>query len=401
MNTSLNAPVPPDVLRDRIRGCLIGGAAGDALGYPVEFMDERSIFRRYGEGGIRAFVPDKVIGKALISDDTQMTLFTANGVLTAETLSVLSRPARDPHEILPASYQDWLVTQEKPFVRRNEVSKKHRRVSWLAEVPGLYDQRAPGNTCLSALQQQLADPSASLDFIENRQNNSKGCGGVMRAAPLGLRPWPGRNIDWIDMEAARAAAITHGHSLGFMPAAVLAHIVHRLAFRKTGLPLREIILEARYTAAHIFEGDTYLPRLLDLIDEAMARSAGSGTDLENIHALGEGWVSEEALAVSVYCALRFERDFSAGIIAAVNHRGDSDSTGAITGNILGALHGYSAMDSCWKTGLELSDVILEISDDLARGCPLDKAGGVSDPRWLWKYVMMGKNEQISLDSYVT
>ena len=43
--------------RDRFRGCLIGGAAGDALGYAVEFLREGQIFRRYGERGITEYAP--------------------------------------------------------------------------------------------------------------------------------------------------------------------------------------------------------------------------------------------------------------------------------------------------------------------------------------------------------
>jgi ADP-ribosyl-[dinitrogen reductase] hydrolase len=63
---------------------------------------------------------------------------------------------------------------------------------------------------------------------------------------------------------------------------------------------------------------------------------------EAIAELGEGWVAEEALAISVYCAL-VARDFRQGVVMAVNHDGDSDSTGAITGNLLGALHGVDAI----------------------------------------------------------
>lgn len=57
--------------------------------------------------------------------------------------------------------------------------------------------------------------------------------------------------------------------------------------------------------------------------------------------LGVGWVGEEALAISVYCALKYQDDFKEAVIAAVNRNGDSDSTGAITGNILGAYLGLS------------------------------------------------------------
>ncbi|MBR0401585.1 MAG: ADP-ribosylglycohydrolase family protein, partial [Lachnospiraceae bacterium] len=88
-------------------------------------------------------------------------------------------------------------------------------------------------------------------------------------------------------------------------------------------------------------------------------------DLENIHALGEGWVGEEAMAVGVYCALRYQNDFAAGIRAAVNHCGDSDSTGAVCGNILGAWIGDRAVGREWKDDLELEPLIREIGGRLA------------------------------------
>ena len=96
-------------------------------------------------------------------------------------------------------------------------------------------------------------------------------------------------------------------------------------------------------------------------------------------------MAEEALGISLYCALKYQDDFSAGIIASVNHKGDSDSTGAITGNILGALLGYDAIDEKWKEKLELKDVILEISDDLSAGVPISNDGVCEDPEWLKKY----------------
>ena len=70
---------------DKIRGCLFGGTVGDALGYPVEFMGEKAIFSQYGDKGIQEYKLDPVSGKVLISDDTQMTLFTANGLLVGDT----------------------------------------------------------------------------------------------------------------------------------------------------------------------------------------------------------------------------------------------------------------------------------------------------------------------------
>ena len=119
----------------------------------------------------------------------------------------------------------------------------------------------------------------------------------------------------------------------------------------------------------------------------MAES-GSYDDLDNIHQLGEGWVAEETLGISLYCALKYQNDFSAGIIASVNHKGDSDSTGAVTGNILGALVGYDAIEEKWKKNLELHDVILEMADDLCHGCLMSENGTYRDPAWVSKYIDM-------------
>ncbi|MBO5998434.1 MAG: ADP-ribosylglycohydrolase family protein, partial [Lachnospiraceae bacterium] len=155
------------------------------------------------------------------------------------------------------------------------------------------------------------------------------------------------------------------------------------------MPLKEIILEAEETIGRIFSGDENLPELKRMIDLAVELAEnGEAGDLDNIHRLGEGWVAEETLGISLYCALRYEDDFSAGVTAAVNHDGDSDSTGAVTGNILGTLHGYSAIEEKWKKDLELSDVILELADDLCQGCLMSEYSSYEDPEWEAKYIHM-------------
>jgi ADP-ribosylglycohydrolase len=80
--------------------------------------------------------------------------------------------------------------------------------------------------------------------------------------------------------------------------------------------------------------------------------------------LGEGWVAEEALAIGVYCALAAGEDFAAGVRLAVNHGGDSDSTGAIAGNLLGTALGVSAIPQRWLDKLELRTEIETIADDM-------------------------------------
>lgn len=140
------------------------------------------------------------------------------------------------------------------------------------------------------------------------------------------------------------------------------------------------------TAERLFGRDPHWGELQMLISRAQALAGNGSPDEENIRALGQGWVAEETLAIAVYCALRHQDDFSKGVIAAVNHGGDSDSTGAVTGNILGAWLGCGAIEDRWKRGLELRDVVLEMADDLCYGCPLEEYHEDRDPRWLRKYV---------------
>ena len=181
-----------------------------------------------------------------------------------------------------------------------------------------------------------------------------------------------------------------------MPAAVLVHIINRIVFppKDRTMTLKEVVLEARDTVRNIYRDDPHIDTLVKIIDLAVKLSEnGSLSDLDNIHQLGEGWVAEETLGISLYCALKYQNDFSKGVITAVNHKGDSDSTGAVTGNILGALLGYNAIEDKWKKDLELSDVILEIADDLCYGCLMSEYGEYRDPKWEAKYIKMHVSEQ--------
>lgn len=381
---------------DRIRGSLFGGAVGDALGYPVEFSWEEDIFPHYGEQGITAYEKDQRSGKALISDDTQMTLFTADGLLVGDTCAMVQGDRLPPRFYVAQAYQDWFTTQtqSRPGKRENYPDS----VSWLLDVPQLYDLRAPGNTCMGSLWNQRSGKlEMTDDYLRDRQSRSKGCGGIMRVAPIAL-DYQMEDIGELDLEGAQLAAITHGDSLGFMPAAVQVHVINRIVYPPQGkeMSLREIVLEARDTMERIFAGDPHLQQLTEIIDCAVELADDPERypdDLDSIHQLGKGWVAEETMAIALYCALRHQDDFSAGVIAAVNHSGDSDSTGAVTGNILGALLGYSAIEKKWKQDLELSDVILELADDLAcsssgteRGFAREKGRALSLD-WERKYKM--------------
>lgn len=363
--------------RDQIRGSLIAGAAGDALGYEVEFVPGEWIVNRYGEGGIQKFALHQ--GLARISDDTQMTMFTANGLLYGSTREKLDGVAVPMESSIYGAYLDWLETQDE--------RKSRSRISWLNNVGELYSRRAPGGTCLSALR------SGHMGSVAEPINDSKGCGGVMRVAPIALffkntRESGADRILEIMRLGGEAAAITHGHPLGYISAAGLVHIVSRIVFGgcKYGDLPQQILRECKELLVCLYGDTVHTDRMNGLIDLAAELSSNNKPDMENIHAIGGGWVGEEALAIAVYCWLRYPTDFDKALIASVNHSGDSDSTGAILGNILGAQFGYEAIGEKWKKGLEFHEVLLTLADDLCDECQMTGCGEYQDGKWLDKYV---------------
>lgn len=372
--------------QDRIRGCMIGGAAGDALGYAIEFDTEAAIAHKFGPAGIQWYEIDKQSGKALISDDTQMSLFTANAMLFRESRGMTRGVAGTPSNYAQYAYLDWYQTQTS-FPGQSEPHN-----SWLLKVPELWARRAPGNTCIQALSAIAKEKPVS--------NNSKGCGGVMRVAPVGLY---NGDLDLVHLakEGGEIAKITHQHPLGWLPAVMLVYLINRIVYHRKGESLLEIVDDATNHMVKHYHDNPHTMALNVLIETAIDLAQNNCSDIENIHRLGEGWVAEEALAIAVYCAIRYHNDFSACIRAAVNHRGDSDSTGAIAGNIIGAWLGYEAIDDNWKRDLELRSVILEMADDLCFGCPpLDWYPGSEchDPAWEKKYIYLDWSPDTEPDS---
>jgi ADP-ribosylglycohydrolase/serine/threonine protein phosphatase PrpC len=328
----------------RTRGCLIGGAVGDALGAAVEFLSITQIRQRFGPKGVTEYEPAYGHTGA-ITDDTQMTLFTAEGLMRSWVGGNTKGIKPDVVSVLDNAYLRWLKTQ-------GETSERNAGASfdgWLFSEKGLHHRRAPGNTCLSALR------AARAGTIAEPINNSKGCGGVMRIAPVGLcGDTFGPDVFTV---ACEIAALTHGHPSGYLAAGTLAEIVHGLV--ADDLPLPEALDRAQNRLSEHPGHEETLTALRAARDLA---ASGPVPTPETVATLGEGWVAEEALAIAVYCALVSE-DFTHGVLLAVNHSGDSDSTGAITGNILGAIHGYGAIPIPLVFGLDLHGVVEMVCRD--------------------------------------
>ncbi len=345
---------------EKAEGCLIGGGVGDALGYAVEFMSYRTIVDRFGAAGITKY--GVCGGQALVSDDTQMTLFTAAGLIDAETLDGEEAEGAWVSAV-SRGYAAWYRTQTEPYPAARGAWAESPAIARLMEDRALFAWRAPGTTCLSAL--RTRDGRAVSEILAHPINNSKGCGGVMRVAPVGFFISSERGSDVACARlAAELAALTHGHPLGYIPAAALAVLIRRIVY--FGESIRAALPAMQAALAELFGDEPQLKVFTALVDKACALAADrSGkSDEENIRALGGGWVAEETLAIALYCALKYADDFEKAVVASVNHNGDSDSTGAVTGNLMGAVLGRTAIPAHFREPLELKAHLTDLATRL-------------------------------------
>ena len=296
--------------RDKIRGSLLAGAAGDALGYQIEFT--RNVRERQ--------VTDFLSGKGRISDDTQMTLFTANALLYRVAAKERGKLISEEQAIY-LSYLDWLETQNG---KRSEFT-----VSRIKSCPELHKLRHPGNTCLTAL----------------------GSGICGTAAFCGLL-------------SAKAGAVTHGHELGNIPCMLEGILLNILV--NENLTFKQSLNKALsvFRKESVIFSRRNVKYFLEMTDKAIAFAEKNITDHEAIKEIGEGWVAEEAFCIALYACLKYSDNLTDALIASVNHDGDSDSTGAVTGNILGAYLGEKAISEHFLN-VELREHIMELCDDLS------------------------------------
>lgn len=342
-------------LQDRVRGSLVGGAIGDAFGYPVEFVGSfEEIRAKYDDNGVVEYdlsYPwlDEKHDKALFSDDTQMTLYTAEGLLEAE---------KSGSPLIPSicnAYLAWLGPQIGKKVKTGYESE-------LAQIKELNQRRAPGTTCITSLY--------TIHNGKKPENVSKGCGGVMRVAPIGLYGAAhGRELEKTARVAGEAAELTHLHPMSTYSSAALAVLCQLCATSDT-------------VDAGTFKA--YVEQTLGLIESLYGEQAASMDDFKKIirkavrlednllrdwevieNGLGGGWVAEETLAIAIFSVVRHIDDFKECMVCAVNHGGDSDSTGAVAGNIIGAILGYNAIPAELREGIQLKDLLLSTADSLS------------------------------------
>ena len=355
-----------EVLHSRIKGSLVAGAAGDALGYTVEFMKYPYIINNFGEKGITEYQLNEN-GIAKISDDTQMTLFTAVGLVDGLHKGDGSDPL-NLSESVKEAYIEWFNMQ-----MQNNVKIK----CWLGDVKEMGIPRIPGLTCIGSLE--------LLAKGETPDNNSCGCGGVMRIAPVALLaaavntsgkypPWKSEDIIKLGVATSH---LTHLSPVADFAAGMLTYLLYSIVISKekvTAKKIKNIIKEAKDMISKLSDPKTGKPysksqkgslkSFFNLVDKGIKLSSSKTSDVKAISSIGEGWRGDEAFVIALYCSVKHINDIESALIASVNHSGDSDSTGCITGHIMGLICGYENIPDKFKKNLEILDIIEKVADNI-------------------------------------
>jgi ADP-ribosyl-[dinitrogen reductase] hydrolase len=330
----------------KVRGAILGSAIGDALGYPIEFASGPEIIRRYGSLPPQRL--DYAGSGAVFSDDTQMTLFSAEGLIRA-LLRWRDKGFCDPPTIIQRAYHRWYRTQTAE-------PDPLKRDGWLILEPGLFVRRAPGNTCLAALAQTAQ--SGHVPTVADPPNDSKGCGAVMRSAPFGVIMHSRQRAF---EEARDAGALTHGHPSGYLSAAYLAAVVFDV-IRGTSLT------ESMHGADERLARERGHAEMAAAVTSVRAIVSEGPPSMSAIKKLGGGWVGEEALGIALTCALTCQdsspESLAAALWRSVAHGGDSNSTGSLTGNLLGAMYGIESLPPAWLDELQLRAIVGRIACDM-------------------------------------
>jgi ADP-ribosylglycohydrolase len=312
------------------RGCLLGGATADAKGYGAK------------EGG-----------KDLVSDNTQLTCFTVDGLIWADERAI----RRGVYAYIPClfyAYQKWYYTQTGSLADKNyEFLLRGEILEWEA----LFARRGTGQTSMTALAGSIKNKYGTL---KNRINNSKGCGSVIRVAPIGMYFW--KNDEMAFRIGAESGALTHGHIDAILSSGYLAAFVANII---AGASMKEAVTGA---LGRLREQNGH-EDCAAIIEKAIELSTGNLPVNRAMETIGEGYTAEEAAALAIFLALRYVDDFDGAILAATTFKGNTDSIAPIVGNALGAYHGVSVIPRKWVNEVELADLIIHGADLL-----LEKVG---------------------------
>ena len=353
------------------RGCLLGMAVGDAMGYTVDSRSWQEIQEDYGPYGLRGY--DLVNGYADVTSYTQLAAFTCNGLLFGLTRGQLMGKMAPFIKYVALAQREWAASQRS-------WGRPEKSYCWLLRRSELCRRHCMDTRMLETLSKE--HPCT----LETPVNNHSGPEGLTAAIGVGLFFHPNRlEPEEVDRLGAEAVALTHGSATAFLSGAALAHIISRLVVNPR-LPLRKVFLEAAEAVTNLF-GHQYSQAFdfATLIRHAVTYSQiPNVTPMEIMEKISCDNAAK-VLAGAVYACLVSEGDFDRAMIAAVNHSGRSAAVGAIVGAILGLKLGEEALPEFYVECLEPAHVLQELADDLYSGCPMEMGSKLFDLDWDYKY----------------
>lgn len=345
-------------LDDRFKGVMLGLAIGDAFGYPIELMNYDAICERFEKKGCLDLAVSKRTGTALFTDDTQLSLFTADGLLWAHSAGADDGQVNYEDYVFLA-YQVWLYTQTKTVAGKEyawlfDPSQNAYKLR-LLKAKGLYKKRTADTKNIDAL---LKIRNMAYGTPENRLNDNKDNGAVKRSAPIGLYFYNDTRKAF-DM-GCRCGAITHGDPVGYITAGCYAAIIAEIV---SGAEIEDAVKTVIALLENVADGEILAKTLqyaLELVNNADV------DPMDAVKKMGYGFEAYEALAIAVYCSVLHNESPRYAIQLAANHDGASDTCASMTGAILGAYFGEQGFPKSWVEKLQYKNLISAMADKMLK-----------------------------------
>ncbi len=306
-------------MKDRYEGCMLGLAIGDAIGAATEFLSYDDIRRKFPPEGVQGFHPFRGMRPGSYTDDTEMSIAVARGLLNAKDFGT----------------EAIMESMTKEFIAWRENTSS---------------SRSPGNTCILG----VLGLSSGKHWSESGVADSKGCGTAMRSAPLGLAYR--HALDAITGLGSKISLMTHGHPIATAGSVATAFLVAKSLDGTDTADLHDELVR------RIRQIDEDFAIHMILIPTAMAEQSSKVAH----RILGDGWAAEEAVAGAIYANVKHPSSFKDIILEAANSGGDTDSKACIAGAIAGARLGREAIPSGWIEGIEDRDLLIELANKLLK-----------------------------------
>ncbi len=362
--------------RSLYRGCLLGLAVGDAMGYTVDSRSWREIQEDYGPNGLLGY--DLVNGYADVTSYTQLAAFTCNGLLVGLTRGQVQGKMAPFCSYISMAHKEWSYSQRS-------WNRPEQTRCWLLRHGEFCRRHCMDNRMLDVLDRD------HLGTLEEPSNHFAQPGSLTSAVGVGLFFHRHRiRLTEINRLGAEAVALTHGSPSAFLSGSMLAHIITCI-LRKPDAPLKAVFVHAMKNIREEF-GPQYSQayEVCTLARNAITYAGSKNLKPVDVMEKLKCNSSAEVLAGAIYASLACDGDFDRAMILAVNHSGRSAAVGAVTGAILGAKMGEGALPEFYMECLEPGDLLRELADDLYQGCTMEKGNKLYDLDWDRKYLHGGR-----------